>query len=82
MAMHGNASKTLLNQILVLSKKCPPSYILCSSKGACNTLLPEGKTPTLEFLYFHDVNSSSVPIINRSNLFSKSPALSLVVHVR
>ena len=42
----------------------------------------KGKLLPLEFLYFHDVNSSSVPIINRSNLFSKSPALSLVVHVR
>ena len=46
MAMHGNSSKTLLNQILILSKKCPPSYILYSSKGAWNTLLPEWKTPT------------------------------------
>ena len=42
----------------------------------------KGKLLPLEFLYFHDVNSSSVPVINRSIFFSKSAPLSLVVHVR
>ena len=42
----------------------------------------KGKLLPLEFLYFDDVNSSSVPVINLSNFFFKSPALSLAVHVR
>ena len=72
----GNASKTLPNQILILSKKCPPS----------STLLPKGKitTPKIPILWksckFNVWCKLEFCII--LNLFFKSPAFSLVVHVR
>ena len=40
------ASKTLLNNILVLQKTCTPSHSLCSSKGACNIPFLESKAST------------------------------------
>ena len=57
------------------SKMSPPSYKLCPRKGACNTFLPKGQTPTPRIPYFEKVANlmcdvRSVPI-NISKLFSK-----------
>ena len=79
MAMHQRPS---LIKFLFFRKSALRLIYFAQAREHVISFFLKGKILPLEFLYFHDVNSSSVPIINRSNLFSKSPALSLVVHVR
>ena len=79
MAMHQRPS---LIKFLFFQKSALRLIYFAHAREHGIPFLLKGKILPLEFLYFHDVNSSSVPIINRSNLFSKSPPLSLVVHVR
>ena len=79
MAMHQRPS---LIKFLFVRRSALRLIYFAQAREYVTPFFLKGKLLPLEFLYFHDVNSSSVPVINRSNLFLKSPALSLVVHVR
>lgn len=90
MAMHQRPS---LIKFLFFQKSALRLFYFAQAREHVIFFFLKGKLLPLEFLYLkkiykkvanlmYDVHSSSVPIISTSNLFSKSPAFSLVVHVR
>ena len=79
MAMHQRPS--LINFLFFRKSALRLIYFAQAREHGISFFL-KGKLLPLEFLYFDDVNSSTVPVINVSNFFSKSPPPSLVVHVR